>query len=103
MCSGGGRQILVGLVLLAAGASQSSLAVAVATGDGDAELLDGGGSSTALGVGGVEKKAEEFYDGGGYRNGYADYGGGYGHHADAVRVRTQGKEMLLACSWTAYH
>lgn len=80
---------MVGLVLLAAGASQSSLAVAVATGDGDAELLDGGGSSTALGVGGVEKKAEEFYDGGGYRNGYADYGGGYGHHADAGRVRTQ--------------
>ena len=89
MCSGGGRQILAGLVLLAAVAARSSLAVAM-TGDGDAELLDGG-SSTTSGVGGGEKKAEAFYDGGGYGSGYADYGGGYGgHHPDTGLVRTQG-------------
>ena len=99
MCSGGGRQILVGLVLLAAGASPSSLAVE--TGDGDAELL-GGGSLNISGIRGAEKKAEEFYDGGGYGNGYADYGGGYGHHGGAGLVRTQGNTMISACSWTTY-
>ena len=99
MCSGGGRRILVGLALLAAGASPSSLAIE--TGDGDAELL-GGGSLKISGIGGAEKKAEEFYDGGGYGNGYADYGGGYGHHGGAGLVRTQGNTMISACSWTTY-
>ena len=38
-----------------------------------------------------EKKSEKFYDVDGYGNGFADYGGGYGHHGDAAIVRTQGK------------
>ena len=93
MCSGGGRQILIGLVLLAAGASPSSLAVE--TGDSDAELLDGGSAKNS-GMGAGEKKAEEFYAAGGYGNGFADYDGGYGHRGDAGLVTTQGETTYSA-------
>ena len=85
---GGSRQIWVGLVLLAATASRSSLAEATA--EDEAESLDGS-TSNISGLGSDEKKSEKFYDAVGYGNGFADYGGGYGHHGDAGIVRTQGK------------
>ena len=82
---GGSRQIWVGLVLLAATASRSSLAEATA--EDEAESFDGGTTN----ISGEEKKSEKFYDVDGYGNGFADYGSGYVHHGDAGIVRTQGK------------